>query len=79
MPAPLGAASTHRSARGLGYTNGTVGYLPRAEDYPAGDWRLDESYAVPDLIFQVHPHPVALHPDSEQRAVTGALALLGQL
>ena len=63
----------------LGYTNGTVGYLPRAEDYPAGGWRLDESYAVPDLIFQVHPHPVALHPGSEQRAVAGALALLGRL
>ena len=63
----------------LGYTNGTIGYLPRAEDYPEGGWRLDEAYAVPDLIFQVHPHPVALHPSSERRIVDASLALLGRL
>ena len=32
-----------------------------------------ERYAVPDLIFQVHPHPVALHPGSERRAVEATL------
>ena len=63
----------------LGYTNGTVGYLPRARDHPPGGWKLDAAYAVPDLIFQVHPHPVALHPDSEQRAVDGSLALVWQV
>ena len=63
----------------LGYSNGTIGYLPRAEDYPPGGWDLRESYAVPDLIFQVHPHPVALRPDSEQRAVEGAVSLIEQL
>jgi len=60
----------------LGVTNGTIGYLPRAEDYPAAGWRIDETYAVPDLIFQVHPHPVALHPGSERRAVEATVTLI---
>ena len=63
----------------LGVTNGTIGYLPRAEDHPPGGWRIEERYAVPDLIFQVHPHPVALHPGSERRAVEAALRLLERL
>jgi hypothetical protein len=63
----------------LGYTNGTIGYLPQAQDYPPGGWDLYESYAVPDLIFQVHPHPVALHPDAEQRAIDGTVNLIKHL
>jgi len=63
----------------LGVTNGTIGYLPRADDYPPGGWRIDERYAVPDLLFQVHPHPVALHPGSERRAVDATLGLLERL
>jgi hypothetical protein len=60
----------------VGYLNGTIGYLPRAADHPPGGWDLDARYAVPDLLFQVHPHPVALHPSSEQRAVEATLALV---
>lgn len=60
----------------LGYTNGLVSYLPRAEDHPDGGWRLDASYAVPDLIPQAWGLPVILHPDSEQRAVNLTLRLI---
>jgi hypothetical protein len=73
------ARSPFRDTFVLGYTNGSLGYLPRAEDYPEGGWSLDASYAVPDLIFQVHPHPAALHPDSEQRALDATVALIDQL
>ena len=63
----------------LGYTNGVVSYLPRAEDYPEGGWKLDARYAVPDLIPQAWGMPVALAPDSERRAVEGSLELIRQL
>ncbi len=63
----------------LGYSNGVVSYLPRAQDYPEGGWKLDASYAVPDLIPQAWGMPVALAPDSEQRAVDASLALIRQL
>ena len=60
----------------LGYTNGSIGYLPRAEDYPAGGWKLHESYAVPDLFVQAYGMPVALRPESEQLAVERASSLI---
>jgi hypothetical protein len=63
----------------LGFTNGSMSYLPRAEDYPPDGWKVDVSYAVPDLLFQVYLHPVALHPDSEQRAIFGTVNLIKQL
>jgi hypothetical protein len=63
----------------LGYSNGLVSYLPRAEDHPEGGWRLDASYAVPDLIPQAWGLPVILHPGSEARAVEFALALIERL
>ena len=63
----------------LGYTNGTVGYIPRADDYPPEAGTSMRRYAVPDLIFQVHPHPVALRPDSERRVIRGALDLIRQV
>ena len=63
----------------LGYTNGVVCYLPRAEDYPPGGWRVDDRYRIPDLVFQAYLLPTGLQPDSEQRVVTAALGLLQQL
>jgi hypothetical protein len=60
----------------LGYSNGLVSYLPRADDHPAGGWRLDESYAVPDLIPQAWALPVILHPDSAYRATEFTLGLI---
>ena len=63
----------------LGYSNGLYGYLPRGEDYPDGGWKIDESYAVPDLIPQAWGMPVILHPDSAQRAVEASLELIGSL
>lgn len=73
------AQSPLKDTFALGYTNGTIGYLPRAQDFPPGGWKVTESYAVPDLLFQVHPHPVALHPDSEQRIIEGTVRLIKQL
>ena len=52
----------------LGYTNGCFGYLPRAADYPEGGWKIDDSYAVPDLIPQAWAMPVILHPDLRFRS-----------
>jgi hypothetical protein len=62
-----------------GYTNGTTYYLPRAEDYPPGGWKIDAAYAVPDMLFQFHLFPVAFRDDSEQRAVAATLGLLEDL
>jgi hypothetical protein len=53
----------------FGYTNGSIAYLPREEDYPPGGWKLTERYALPDRMPQAYGLPVALHPDSEQVAV----------
>ena len=47
--------------------------------YPAGGWRLDAVYALPDRLFQFHQYPVAFHPDSEQRVIDATLGLIGRL
>ena len=63
----------------LGYSNGKVCYLPRAEDFPEGGWKLEGSYALPDLLFQGAGLPVAIHPESEQVIVERTLKLIEQL
>lgn len=63
----------------LGYTNGCESYLPRAEDYPAGGWQINERYAVPDLFFQCYSLPVALRPETEQEVVERMSDLIRQL
>jgi neutral ceramidase len=63
----------------LGYTNGCESYLPRAEDYPAGGWKVTERYAVPDLFFQCYSLPVALRPETEQKMVERVSDLIQQL
>jgi hypothetical protein len=60
----------------LGYTNGTIMYLPRAEDFPPGGWKWPNTYALPDLLPQVYCQPALWHPDSEQEAVQAALRAL---
>jgi hypothetical protein len=63
----------------LGYTNGVLCYLPRAEDYPRGGWRVDDRYKIPDLVFQAYLLPTGLRPESEQQVVQAAVGLLEQL
>ena len=63
----------------LGYSNGCVCYLPRAEDYPEGGWDIHQRYGVPDMIFQSYSLPAAIEPDSEQRVVEKAVELIERL
>jgi neutral ceramidase len=78
-----GLAVKERSSFGhtqvLGYSNGSTGYLPRAEDLPPDGWQLDAEYHVPDLYVQAYMHPVALHPTSEQTVVDRLSALIAGL
>ncbi|MBX3061407.1 MAG: neutral/alkaline non-lysosomal ceramidase N-terminal domain-containing protein [Anaerolineae bacterium] len=63
----------------LGYSNGCECYLPLAEDYPAGGWKVQERYGVPDMLFQSYSLPVAIDPASEQMAVKGTMELIQKL
>jgi len=63
----------------LGYTNGCVAYLPRAEDYPEGGWKVHELYSLPDMFCQSYGLPVAPHEDAEQRVVERARVVMEKL
>jgi neutral ceramidase len=64
----------------LGYTNGSMAYLPRARDYPEGGWKLEASYALPDQLPQFYPYQIiALQPDSEERAIQETTKLIEQV
>ena len=63
----------------LGYTNGLIMYLPRAQDYPEGGWKIDGKYALPDLMPPGYCQPVIWNPDSESRAVEACLQALNAL
>lgn len=63
----------------LGYSNGTIMYLPRKEDFPPGGWKYPNTHALPDLMPQVYCQPALWHPDSEQEAVAAALRALGRV
>jgi len=73
------ARSPFKHTQVLGFSNGTVTYLPRAEDYPAGGWKVTERYAVPDLFFQANSLPVAFRPETEQMVVERVSNLVKQL
>ena len=63
----------------LGYTNGTIMYLPRAQDYPKNGWKWPNTHALPDLLPQSYCQPAQWHPDSEQKAVRAAISVLNKL
>jgi hypothetical protein len=63
----------------LGYTNGCVCYLPRAEAYPPEGWEVNERYGIPDMLFQAYSLPVAIHPDSEGQVVERMMRLLERI
>lgn len=63
----------------LGYTDGTIMYLPRAQDYPKDGWKWPNTHALPDFLPQSYCQPALWHPDSEQQAVSAALTALNRL
>ena len=63
----------------LGYSNSCVAYLPRAEDYSPGGRKIEESYAIPDLMAQSYVLPVAFDPGAEQMVVERVSNLIQQL
>lgn len=72
----IAARSPVRNTFVLGYTNGCVCYLPRAQDYPTGGWKVRGRYQIPDLVFQSYLVPTGLQPGSEQRVVGRAVKLI---
>jgi len=62
-----------------GFSNGSFTYLPRAQDYPAGGWKVTERYAVPDRVPQATSLPVAFRPETEQMVVDKVSTLIREL
>ena len=73
------AKSPFENTQFLGFSNGSFTYLPRAEDYPAGGWKVTERYAVPDRVPQATSLPVAFRPETEQMVVERVSDLIEQL
>jgi len=73
------AKSPFKHTQFFGFSNGCITYLPRAEDHPAGGWKVRERYAVPDLFFQSYSLPVAFRPETEQMVVERVSNLIQQL
>ena len=73
------ARSPFEHTQFLGFSNGLVAYLPRADDYPEGGWSVHERYAVPDLLVQSYSMPVAFRPEAEQTVVERVSELIRQL
>ena len=63
----------------LGYTDGTIMYLPRAQDYPKSGWKWPNTHALPDFLPQSYCQPALWHPDSESKAVRAAITALNNL
>jgi hypothetical protein len=73
------ARSPFKHTQVLGYTNGCVCYLPRAQDFPAGGWDIHARYGVPDMLFQSYSLPMAIVPESEERVVGKTVELIEQM
>ncbi len=73
------ARSPFKHTLPLGWTNTSIAYLPREEDYPEGGFKLGEIYHVPDLLVQAYLLPTALQPEAEQIAVDKTIELIQQL
>ncbi|MCA1553555.1 MAG: hypothetical protein LC737_04170, partial [Chloroflexi bacterium] len=73
------ARSPFKHTQVLGYTNGCVCYLPRAQDFPPGGWDIHARYGVPDMLFQSYSLPTAIVPESEARVVAKTLELIEQM
>ncbi len=73
------ARSPFEHTQFLGFSNGSVAYLPRADDYPEGGWSVQERYHVPDLLAQSYSLPVAFRPEAEQFVVEKVSNLIRQL
>ena len=77
--AAVRAESPFRHTQVLGYTNGSHGYLPRAQDFPPGGWSPLERYALPDMYPQAWLQPTAIGPAAEQIVVAACREMLAEI